>query len=79
MLDRRIEFRQRFSSDHGLEIRHERARLDQKFNAGLNRGDGYGLGLGETVAPDGHQPGYGSSGGRAAYCETSHALTLPRI
>ena len=47
-LDSRIEFGQRPLSDHGLEIRNDFARLDQKLDAALNRGDGYGLGLRST-------------------------------
>ena len=71
-LDPRIEFGQRPSSDHGLEIGNDFARLDQKLDAALNRDDGYSLGLREPIALDRHQPGDGSGRGSAAYRACIH-------
>ena len=45
---------------------------DQKVDAGLDRRDGHRLGRGEPIAPDSHQPGNGSRGGRAAYRARIH-------
>jgi hypothetical protein len=66
-LDPRIEFGQRPSSDHSLEIRNDLAGLDQKFDAALHRDDGYRLGVREPIAPDRHSAGDGSGRGSAAY------------
>ena len=53
------------------------ARLDQKLDAALNRGDGYSLGLREPVALDRHQPGDGSGRGSAAYRACIHLFRSP--
>ena len=61
-----LEIGEGFLPNHGLERCDDLSRLDEQRHTLLDCGDGYGLGLGERVATNRHEPCDGARGWRPA-------------